>query len=182
MFFKKKHDIKNKTEPVNDLSQLLELFRNGDISASALNSTTYFTCMQIRCNAIAKIPLKLKKYTQDTTEDVNNSFSRLLNFRPNPFTTAHDFFWATEYQRLEYGNSYWVKSMNLGKISGLYLLHSPNVTVYYDDACILDNSQSVFYTYSDPKKALFSINQMKLCILKTFLMMELLDNPLKNIF
>lgn len=180
MFFRKKHNIKNKSEPVSNLSQLFELFRNGDISASALNSTTYFTCMQIRCNAIAKIPLKLKKYTQDTTEDVNNSFSRLLNFRPNPFTTAHDFFWATEYQRLEYGNSYWVKSMNLGKISGLYLLHSPNVTVYYDDACILDNSQSVFYTYSDPKKGIIFYKSDEIVHFKNFSHDGIVGQPIKK--
>ena len=55
----------NSTESINTnptLEQLQEFFGVTtilDISNSKLSSATYYACMQIRCNALAKLPLKL---------------------------------------------------------------------------------------------------------------------------
>lgn len=151
--------IKNKaeTETISLNPSMEELMRFFDmdisISGKKLTSATYYACMQIRCNAIAKLPLKLMKHTRNKGNEKaeNHSLYNLMKYRPNPFTNAHDFMWATEFQRLEYGNAFWVMDIRNGNIQNVYLLHSPNVTIIVDDTGILKEANSVFYMYSDPK-------------------------------
>lgn len=190
MFFKKKNrvNIRNETDADNKIVDLNELVQYwfpdcGGISPSALNSATYLSCMQIRCNAIAKIPLKLKRQKDEngSAEDAyDHPLYSLLKTRPNPYVTAHDFMWATEFMRLEYGNAFWVKSFKAGKIAGLYLLYSPNVTIYYDNAHILDGEQQVFYTYSDPKKDMIYYTSDEIVHLKNFAMDGIKGTPIKK--
>ncbi len=82
--------------------------------------------MQIRCNAIAKLPLKLMRETEKgSIKAKEHNLYKLLKKRPNPFTNSHDFIWATEFNRLEYGNAFWVMDANIrGQIQALYLLDS----------------------------------------------------------
>ena len=59
----KNKQLKNEVETigVNPTLEELEMFfgrKIGDISSSMLNSATYYACMQIRCNALAKLPIK----------------------------------------------------------------------------------------------------------------------------
>ena len=81
-----------------------------NVDSSRLTSATYYACMLIRCNALAKTPLKLKQKTTagGSVDAAKHSLYTLLHLRPNPFISAHDFLWATEFQRLHYGNSFWV--------------------------------------------------------------------------
>lgn len=191
MFLKKKKrvNILNKTSEESgksvDLNELAQYWfpDYGGISPSALNSATYLSCMQIRCNAIAKIPLKIKRQKDDSgsTEDAyNHPLYSLLKSRPNPYVTAHDFMWATEFMRLEYGNAFWVKSFKAGKTAGLYLLYSPNVTIYYDNAHILDDEYQVFYTCSDSKNGLIYYTSDDIVHLKSFAMDGIKGTPIKK--
>ena len=107
--FRKK--VKNSTENTGFTSLMDYFDNNGILDAvrqSDLTSATYYACMQIRCNALAKIPFKLYRKDGDGSEAIEHNLSELLKFRPNIFTSAHDFLWATEFQRIEYGNAYWV--------------------------------------------------------------------------
>lgn len=124
------------------------------ISGEKLKSASYYACMQIRCNAIAKLPLKLMKKDGDkgSVKATEHPLYHLLKTRPNPFTSSHDFLWATEYQRLEHGNAFWVMNVRGGRINAFYLLNSRLVTIFIDNTGILSENNSVFYLYSDPKQ------------------------------
>ena len=151
-FFRRK--IKNKEE-YSGFNGLMEYFDNTGILDAVrqadLTAATYYACMQIRCNAIAKIPFKVYQKDGDGAEPVEHSLSELLKFRPNMFTTPHDFLWATEFQRLEYGNAYWCYDFSGGRINGIYLLNSPSVEIIIDNTKLLSNNYSVYYVYSDSR-------------------------------
>ena len=149
----------NDTETINtnpSIEQLESFFKTSieNIASSKLTSTSYYSCMQIRCNAIAKLPIKLMQETQSgSIKAENHSLYYLLKKRPNPFTNAHDFLWATEFQRLEYGNAFWVMDVNnKGQIQALYLLDSTRVQIMVDNTGILDKKNSVYYLYNDNSK------------------------------
>lgn len=149
----------NDTETINtnpSIEQLESFFKTSieNIASSKLTSTSYYSCMQIRCNAIAKLPIKLMQETQSgSIKAEKHSLYYLLKKRPNPFTNAHDFLWATEFQRLEYGNAFWVMDANnKGQIKALYLLDSTRVQIMVDNTGILDKKNSVYYLYNDNSK------------------------------
>lgn len=149
--------IMNKVKE-DDLKEIIrkeiKKFYYGDIeddSSSKLKSATYYACMQIRCNSIAKLPIKLMEETNaGSIKAIKHNLYRILKNRPNSFTTPHDFIWATEFQRLEYGNAYWfMKSDKKGNIKELFLLDSSNMEVYIDED---SDTKKVFYIYEDPKQ------------------------------
>lgn len=149
----------NDTETINtnpSIEQLESFFKTSieNIASSKLTSTSYYSCMQIRCNAIAKLPIKLMQETNvGSIKAVGHPLYYLLKKRPNPFTNAHDFLWATEFQRLEYGNAFWVMDTNnKGQIQALYLLDSTRVQIMVDNTGILDKKNSVYYLYNDNSK------------------------------
>ncbi|MDE6833193.1 MAG: phage portal protein [Ruminococcus sp.] len=129
-----------------DNTGILDAVRQADLTAA-----TYYACMQIRCNAVAKIPFRVYRKDGDGAESVEHSLSDLLKFRPNMFTTPHDFLWATEFQRLEYGNAYWVYDFSGGVINGIYLLNSPSVQIIVDNTKLLSDRFAVYYVYSDSR-------------------------------
>ena len=153
----KNKQLKNEVETigVNPTLEELEMFfgrKIGDISSSMLNSATYYACMQIRCNALAKLPIKLMQMSSDgNVEKIDDDIAQVLKYRPNPYITPHDFLWSTEYQRLEYGNAYWLISTLRGKIKALYLLDSRNMEIIIDDTSVLNKKNAVYYYYHDSK-------------------------------
>ena len=83
-FFKKKNQVSEIT--LNPSLSDIQSFFNTDIAltGSALTSATYYACMLIRCNAIAKLPLKLKQRKKTGTDDLTeHSVYKLLKYRPN---------------------------------------------------------------------------------------------------
>jgi len=125
------------------------------VSGNKLTSATYYACMQIRCNAIAKLPLKLMRWTEKGAEKATeHELYRLFQSRPNPFMNMHDFLWATEFQRLHYGNAFWMQEVERGKVKALYLLDSFRVQIMIDNVGILNKLNSVYYVYNDPKNGM----------------------------
>lgn len=143
------------------LQQLNEFFnKQGFSSALAknnLNAATYYACMLIRCNALAKVPFKVYEHDGDGAKETKHHLNRLLKLRPNRFMTAHDFLWASEFQRLSTGNTFWVYLFRRGKIEEIYLLDSNYVEIIVDNAGILSAPNSVYYLYTDPRSSKQSI-------------------------
>ena len=136
--------------------------------------------MLIRCNAIAKIPFKVYKQDGDGAKPAQHSINELLKFRPNPFTSAHDFLWATEFQRLEYGNAFWAYDFSGGKITALYLLNSTAVEIVIDNTGLLDKPNSVYYLYNDSKKGQLIYPANRIVHFKNFSMNGLKGTPIKK--
>lgn len=143
------------------IQQLNEFFdKQGFSSALAknnLNAATYYACMLIRCNALAKVPLKVYERDGDGAKEAKHHLNKLLKLRPNRFMTAHDFLWASEFQRLSTGNTFWVYLFRRGKIEEIYLLDSNYVEIIVDNAGILSSPNSVYYLYTDPRSSRQSI-------------------------
>ena len=143
------------------IQQLNEFFNQQGFSAALgknnLNAATYYACMLIRCNALAKVPFKVYERDGDGAKEIQHDLSQLLKLRPNRFMTAHDFFWATEFQRLSTGNAFWVYRFNRGRIEELYLLDSNYVEIMVDNAGILSSPNSVYYWYTDPKHSIQTV-------------------------
>lgn len=148
----------------------------------ALNSATYYACMQIRCNAFAKLPIKLKRY--DGRGSVNIRYDNivtLLQMRPNRFMSAHDLKFATEFQRIEYGDAFWYLEYNRkGQIIGIYLLDSLRMQLYIDDTGIIREKNDVYYVYSDRRAGQMIFTEDEICHFKNFSKNGIVGTPIKK--
>lgn len=179
--FRKK--VRNSTENTG-FTSLMDYFDNSGIldavRQSDLTSATYYACMQIRCNALAKIPFKLYRKDGDGSEAIEHNLSELLKFRPNIFTSAHDFLWATEFQRIEYGNAYWVYDISNGRINGIYLLDSRCMEIIIDDRKILSDKYAVYYVYSDSRSGQIIYSADQIVHFKNFSSDGIRGTPIKK--
>ena len=148
----------------------------------ALNAATYYACMQIRCNAFAKLPIKLKQFQGRGSVTIRDSkLNELLQTRPNRFMSAHDFKFATEFQRIEFGDAFWYMDIDgRGQLRGLYLLDSRRVQIYIDEVGIIREKNAVYYLYSDAKHGEMIFAEEEICHFKSFSRDGLVGTPLKK--
>ena len=179
--FRKK--FKNSAEKMG-FASLMDYFDNSGIldavRQSDLTAATYYACMLIRCNALAKIPFRLYRKNGDGAETIDHNLSELLKFRPNIFTTAHDFLWATEFQRLEYGNAYWVYDFSNGKINGIYLLDSRCMEIIIDNSKLLSDKYAVYYVYSNSRNGQLIYSADQIVHFKNFSADGIRGTPIKK--
>lgn len=144
-------EVKTVEKITKDLNKLVEeLSTNLDISSDKLNSSTYYSCMNIRCNAIAKLPLKLfVEKTQGSEKAINHYLYGLLKNRPNRFMSTHDFLFLTEFYRLDKGNAFWYIDTQNGYVKGLYILDPDSVEIFVDDIGIVGEKLKVYYLYNN---------------------------------
>lgn len=114
-----------------------------------LSEATYFACLKILSEAMAKMPLKLLRYTEKNgVETMRKHFLyKILHDRPNPYMTSTSFWSTVEYNRNHFGNAYvWIQGA--GENMKLWILPSNDVEVWYDDAKILADQPDIYYIYS----------------------------------
>jgi len=140
------------TSGLTDPAQwLVDLFGGGVTTSSgeqitAVNSleiATVYACVNIKSNAIAKLPMQVFKTTPTGRErDREHQAAKLLEVRPNPFTTpftfkhtisVHQNLWGTAYVYME-------NDPRSGKVIALWLL-PPDATQPYKDL------ETGLYTY-----------------------------------
>ena len=179
---KKGRKIRDETDA---LVRLNELFNNDDIASAAglsnLTSATYFACMNIRCNALAKIPFKIFRSDADGVQRItDHDLIPLLKLRPNPYMTAHSFLWATEFQRLEYGNAFWLYTFEGGRITAIYPLMSSRVEIMIDNESLFGAPNAVYYIYNDPKRGQLFYPSDKILHFKSFPTNGIVGKPMKH--
>lgn len=165
-FIKSRIDIKNATTISTNIgladAQLLKLLgiEEGSLSGKkSLGEITYFTCLKVLSEAVAKLPIITYKTNSNTRgkEKINNSYlNYILNVEPNPYMTASSFWQAVELNRLHYGNSYIYQDRykigkNAGKVKSLWILPSNEVTVWQDDAGIFGQDNAIWYVWNDTR-------------------------------
>lgn len=105
----------------------------------ALNLSVVYSCVNIRANTIAKMPLHVYKKVKEGKERVTNDISELLEVRPNPYMTPFVFKHTISCHVDLWGNAYvWMES-NRGTTVALWVL-DPSVTSIY-----LDNNNQLWY-------------------------------------
>lgn len=73
----------------------------------ALSEVTYFTCLKMLSETLAKMPVKFyQKTNKGILEAEATDTSKLLTKRPNPFMTPTVFWNTVEINRNHYGNAY----------------------------------------------------------------------------
>lgn len=154
--------IKNAIIPVKTTDmqsrELLEWLGIAGTSKKLESEVTYFTCLKMLSETLAKMPLK---FYQETEKGImkakSNEAHNLLKIRPNPIMTP-TIFWSTiEQNRNHYGNAYvWIrkkfKKQRYGgelKIQDLWIMPTEDVTVLIDDEGVFEGKGRMWYKYHD---------------------------------
>ena len=120
---------------------------------------TYFTCLKLLSETLAKMPIKYyRKTDKGIVEAEPTETSRLLTKRPNPLMTPTTFWNTVEINRNHYGNAYVYMRKKFDrkkyggefKIIDLWVMQSNCVQVYVDDAGIFAGVGRLWYVYTDP--------------------------------
>ena len=152
-FIKKLKHAFNKNATTTDkdltLQGLIDFLNLNGCDKGALSEATYFACMKVLTEAIAKLPIKLYKYseTQGITEVRNHPLYNVLHDRPNRYMTASTFWGTIEFNRNHYGNAYALIDTS-GKNTNLWILPSQSVEIWYDNAKLLKDVPDIYYIYS----------------------------------
>ncbi|MBR7085901.1 MAG: phage portal protein [Oscillospiraceae bacterium] len=134
------------------LNQLIKAFHLEGIEKGTLSEATYFSCLKVLSESLGKLPLKIQQQTERKGIRIarEHAYYRMLHSRPNPYMTASAFWSAMELFRNHHGNAYaWIDTRT--DIPALWLMKSPDVDVWYDNACILADVPDIYYRYSTPK-------------------------------
>jgi HK97 family phage portal protein len=134
-----------KNELTSDLSDpsdwLINLFGGNTLassgetitSVSSLNIPTVYACVNIKSNAIAKLPMQVFKTTPTGRErDKQHRISYLLEKRPNEFTTPFSFKHTISVHQNLWGTAYiYIESDRKG-VKALWILPPDGTTPYVD--------------------------------------------------
>ena len=121
-------------------------------SKGALSEATYFTCIKVLSEAVARLPLKLYKETEKGIERARDlPMYNTLKLRPNRNMTS-TVFWATVLAiQNHYGNAYvYPYYATPTSAPELMILDNNHIRIYADNAKILSKSEQVWYFYSEP--------------------------------
>ena len=122
------------------------------------SEVTYFTCLKMLSETLAKMPIKYYRKTDKGTEEAGKTEeSRLLTKRPNQFMTPTVFWNTVEMNRNHYGNAYvYIRRKFTRKKYGgelravdLWVMQSDCVQVVIDDAGIFAGKGKLWYVYAD---------------------------------
>ena len=123
------------------------------------SEVTYFTCLKMLSETLAKMPIKYYQRTEGgIVEAEATDTSKLLTKRPNPFMTPTVFWNTVEINRNHYGNAYvymrkkFIRKKYGGefRIIDLWVMQSNCVQIVVDDAGIFAGVGRLWYVYTDP--------------------------------
>lgn len=122
------------------------------------SEVTYFTCLKMLSETLAKMPIKYYQRTdKGIMEAEATDTSKLLTKRPNPFMTPTTFWNTVEMNRNHYGNAYvYIRKKFIRKKYGgefrvvdLWVMQSNCVQIVIDDAGIFGGVGRLWYVYTD---------------------------------
>lgn len=167
-FFRKTLENRDINGYTND--EFLRLLGINDISIDRdkLGEITYFTCLKLLSESLAKLPLKLYKETNNGTKKATNHYLYAkLKIRPNPYQSSWNFWSTVEFNRNHYGNCFVYMDTVKGKVHGLYILPNDKVKIWIDNAGLISNDNAIWYIYEDNDKKEHKINHEQILHFKT---------------
>ena len=141
-------------------------------SRKPTSEVTYFTCLKMMSETLAKMPIKyFQKTEHGIIEPPETDISRLLRNRPNPFMTPTVFWNTVEMNRCHFGNAYVYVRYKLkrkkygGELKALdmWVMPSDCVQIVVDDAGYFANAGRIWYIYNDRysgKQYVFSTDEV----------------------
>lgn len=147
------------TVSLDENTDMLLEWLGTDKKTKNINEVTYYTCLKMLSETMAKLPLK---YYQDTKEgriraDPTKTYDVLVN-RPNKFMTPTTFWGTVELNRNHYGNAYILMRKEVVKngryaigeeLKDLWIMPSNHVEILIDDKGIFNQQGEIYYQYSD---------------------------------
>ena len=134
-----------------DLGRLLGIDPQ-QYDSGRLSEVTYFACLKILSEAVAKLPLSLQRVTDDggVEDAVSSPFYRAVRIRPNPFMTPSSFWEAMENSRNHFGNAYAYIKRSMEGVE-LYPLAAENMSVLIPESMTLMSASDIIYKYTYPE-------------------------------
>ena len=148
------------TETSKEETSLMEWLglKQKNESQNPTADVTYFTCLKMMSETVAKMPWKFYQKTENgICEPDDNDVARLLKRRPNSFMTPTIFWNAVEMNRNHYGNAYVyvrrkLKRKKYGgtlKTLDMWIMPSDCVQVIIDDKGYFGGAGRIWYVYTD---------------------------------
>lgn len=155
-----KNVISKGTRETADLTdeKLMEWLGIAGTPKKLISEVTYFTCLKMLSETLAKMPIKFYQQTDKGTEKAEpNAAYELLRTRPNPQMTPTTFWGTVENNRNHYGNAYvWIRREFTKKkyggeltIKDLWIMPSSDVTILVDDKGVFGAGGDIYYWYTD---------------------------------
>ena len=138
--------------------ELLKWLGISGASPKILSEITYFTCLKMLAETLAKMPIKFYCQTEKGVEQARrNAAYTLLQTRPNPQMTPTTFWGTVENNRNHYGNAYvWIRREFVRKKYGgelvlkdLWIMPSSDTTMIIDDKGVFGAKGDIYYWYMD---------------------------------
>lgn len=134
------------------------------LTGPALSEATYFACIKVLTESIAKLPFRVLQRSEraGVTTMQSNEWWSTVHISPNRFMTATVFWSLMETYRNHYGNAYAVidTTSEPGK-NQLWPLDPEHVKIIYDDARRLADQPDLYYQYDDGKvKAVYESEEV----------------------
>lgn len=158
--------IKNAIIPAKSVDmqsqELLEWLGIAGTSKKIESEVTYFTCLKMLSETLAKMPLKFYQETDKGIQKVkSNKAHMLLKTRPNALMTPSTFWATVEQNRNHYGNAYvWIrrkfKRSKYGgsdEIQDFWVMPSNDVRILIDDQGVFGGKGRLWYLYTDKYSA-----------------------------
>ena len=136
-----------RTKEWNALADFLGLDK--DLDKDVRSEATYFACLRILSESVAKLPFKLMQRTKNKgiTEARHHPLFNVVRNRPNKFMTSTTFWSTCEYFRNHYGNAIALISGS-GRNLQLYPLDYSCIQIWYDNKKILKDTEEIWYVYT----------------------------------
>lgn len=134
------------------LKQFLNYLGVSGVASSELASATYFACLKVLSEAVGKLPFKIHQNGTDGGIRIarEHPYYKMINARPNRYTTASAFWTTMELWRHHYGNAYaWIDDSDV-RHPQLWQLNPQKVRLLYDNSKCLSDQPDIYYTYTTP--------------------------------
>lgn len=142
MIFNRLLKVKNEdSDLLNPADWFVNLFGGNTVTSSgetitsitSLNIATVYACIDVKSNAIAKLPMQVFKTTPKGRErDKAHKVAYLLETRPNPFTTPFNFKHTASVHQNLWGTAYIYMESDRKGVKALWLLPPDGTTAYLD--------------------------------------------------
>lgn len=152
-FFKRKNKKKNYEMQTVEMNRLMDFLGLSGVSNDRLSEVTYFTCMKVLSEGLAKLPLALQKVSDDggIIDMTGSPLWQTVKVRPNPYMSPSTFWAAMENNRNHFGNAYSLIERNTysGNVK-LWVLDSSCVKIEIENGKDLSELEDITYVYTSP--------------------------------
>lgn len=148
---KKKKSFERQAVELNQLLKFLGIDEGSN--SDRLSEVTYFTCLKVLGEGLAKLPLALQRVTEDggIVDMVSSPLWQTVKIRPNPYMSPSTFWTVMENNRNHWGNSYAFidRDDKRGNVR-LWPLDPTCIRIEYEGGKDLSELADIIYVYTSP--------------------------------